>query len=43
MVEHPLVPAWYMTNCMPQGYALVHGTLDGTSAPVSIFVKNPSE
>lgn len=43
MVEHPLVPAWYLTNCMPQGYALVHGTLDGTSAPVSVFVKNPSK
>jgi hypothetical protein len=41
MVEHPLVPSWYLTNRMPQGYALVHGTLNGTSAPVSIFVKNP--
>lgn len=41
MVEHPLVPSWYLTNRMPQGYALVHGTLDGRSAPVSIFVSNP--
>jgi hypothetical protein len=41
MVEHPLVPSWFLTNRMPQGHALVHGTLDGKSAPVSIFVKNP--
>lgn len=41
VVQHPLVPPWYLTNCMPQGYALVHGTLDGESAPMSAFVKNP--
>lgn len=41
MVEHPLVPSWFLTNRMPQGHALVHGTLDGESAPVSVFVKNP--
>ena len=42
MLEHPCVPAWYLTNRMPQGFALVHGTLDGTSIPTSLFVKAPA-
>jgi TraM recognition site of TraD and TraG len=41
MLEHPRVPPWYLTNRMPQGHALVHGTLDGESIPTSIFVKVP--
>ena len=43
MVEHPRVPPWYLTNRMPQGSALVLGTLDGQSLPTSVFVKAPSE
>ena len=42
MLEHPLVPPWYLTNRMAQGEALVHGTLDGESVPTSVFVKAPS-
>lgn len=39
MLEHKVVPPWYLTNRMPQGAALVHGTLDGVSPPTSCFVK----
>jgi hypothetical protein len=42
MLEHPRVPPWYLTNRMPQGYALVQGTLDGKSMPTSVFVRVPS-
>ena len=42
MVEHPRVPPWYLTNRMPQGHAFVHGTLDGKSAPTTVFVRAPS-
>jgi hypothetical protein len=41
MLEHRRVPEWYLTNRMPQGYALVHGTLDGQSMPTSVFVRAP--
>ena len=41
MLEHRRVPPWYLTNRMPQGVALVHGTLDGVSAPTSCFVQAP--
>jgi hypothetical protein len=41
-LEHPRVPAWYLTNRMEQGYALVHGTLDGRSTPTSVFIRVPS-
>jgi hypothetical protein len=43
MLEHPRVPPWYLTNHMPQGYALVHGTLDGVSPPVSCIVRAPNK
>jgi hypothetical protein len=42
MVEHRQVPAWYLTNRMEQGLALVHGTLDGVSVPTTVFVRAPS-
>jgi hypothetical protein len=41
MVEHARVPSWYLTNRLQQGYALVHGTLDGRSAPTTLFVRVP--
>jgi hypothetical protein len=41
MVEHPYVPGWFLTNRMEQGYAMVHGTLDGASAPTTLFVRVP--
>jgi hypothetical protein len=41
MVQHPRVPSWYLTNRMEQGYALVHGTLDGASMPTTLFVRVP--
>ncbi len=41
MLEHPRVPAWFLTNEMEQGFALVHGTLDGVSRPTSRFVRAP--
>ncbi len=43
MLEHRRVPPWYLTNRMEQGYALVHGTLDGRSAPTSVFVRVPAK
>ena len=43
MLEHSRVPPWYLTNRMEQGYALVHGTLDGRSAPTSVFVRVPAK
>jgi hypothetical protein len=41
MLEHARVPAWYLTNEMERGFALVHGTLDGVSVPTSGFVRAP--
>ena len=41
MLEHRLVPPWFLTNRLERGYALVHGTLDGVSVPTSLFVKAP--
>ena len=41
MIEHRLVPGWFLTNRMPQGHALMHGTLDGRSAPTSCFIQTP--
>jgi len=41
MIEHRRVPPWYLTNRMPQGHALVHGTLDGESAPTTTFIEVP--
>jgi hypothetical protein len=41
MLEHRIVPSWYLTNRMPRGVALVHGTLDGVSPPTSCFVIAP--
>jgi hypothetical protein len=41
MAELPRVPPSYLTSRLPFHYALVHGTLDGESAPTSLFVKNP--
>jgi hypothetical protein len=41
MVEHARVPSWFLTNRLEQGYALVHGTLDGTSPPTTLFVRVP--
>ena len=41
MLEHPRVPPWYLTNRLPQGHALVHGTLDGKAEPTSLFVRVP--
>jgi hypothetical protein len=43
MLEHPRVPPWYLTNRMAQGFALLHGTLDGKSVPVSLFIRAPSK
>lgn len=43
MVEHPRVPPWYLTNRMPQGHALVHGTLDGKAVPTSLFIRVPQK
>ena len=41
MLEHPRVPAWYLTNRMPRGHALVHGTLDGKDKPTALFIRVP--
>jgi hypothetical protein len=43
MIEHPRVPPWYLTNRMPQGHALVHGTLDGKAMPTSLFIRVPQK
>jgi hypothetical protein len=42
MLEHRRVPSWFLTNRMEQGFALVHGTLDGRSVPISVFVRVPA-
>jgi hypothetical protein len=41
MLEHPRVPPWYLTNRLPRGQALVHGTLDGKDMPTSLFIRVP--
>jgi hypothetical protein len=41
MLEHPRVPPWYLTNRLPRGHALVHGTLDGKDVPTSLFIRVP--
>ncbi|HEY9156137.1 MAG TPA: TraM recognition domain-containing protein, partial [Opitutaceae bacterium] len=41
MVQSRRVPPWYLTNHMKQGHALVHGTLDGRSAPTTVFIHAP--
>ena len=41
MIEHRSIPAWYLTNKMPQGRSLVHGTLDGESEPTACFISTP--
>jgi hypothetical protein len=43
MLEHPRVPPWYLTNRMPQGHAMVHGTLDGKAMPTAMFVRVPQK
>lgn len=43
MLEHPRVPPGYLTNRMPQGYALVQGTQDGESMPTGVFVRLPKK
>ena len=43
MLEHHRVPPWYLTNRLAQGHALVHGTLDGKSAPTTTFIRVPQQ
>jgi type IV secretory pathway TraG/TraD family ATPase VirD4 len=43
MLEHPRVPPWYLTNRLPQGHAMVHGTLDGKAMPTAMFVRVPQK
>ena len=43
MLEHPRVPPWYLTNRLPRGHAMVHGTLDGKDVPTSLFIRVPQK